>query len=209
MAARISWPVTRTLLPARRTLPSSTYATPSSAAIWRRVFVVLRYCITEVRDTTWSSRTSARLVRMSSWIPSEKNTLSFSSLMLLNGSTARDFGLMAGTGAAPAGLASTTGAGAAGSGSLFPERSAKKTAAPIAITATAPKIKGKRDAGVAGVVVAGVACPEFVEGADPGRPASARPAPVLAAAFFGASSSRFTWLTNSGVGAPCASRVHW
>src|SRR5437870_5410631 len=46
--------------------------------------------MTDVRETTRSSRIRARLVRISSWTPSEKKPLSLSSLMLVNGRTAMD-----------------------------------------------------------------------------------------------------------------------
>src|SRR6478736_3060815 len=97
------------------------------------VFVVLRYCMTDVRDTTCSSGMSARLVRMSSWMPSVKNALSFSSLMLLNGSTARDFSIASGAAATGAGDVTTDGGGTTAVGWAAGR---KITKAPSATTAT-------------------------------------------------------------------------
>src|SRR5882672_6086250 len=96
--------------------------------------LVVRYGITEVRETTRSSWTSARFVRMSSWMPSVKNSLSFSVLMLVNGRTAMDLSLSFGTaGAGDAVSAATFNGAAVDSGlrsSKTPAATATSTAAP-------------------------------------------------------------------------------
>src|SRR6478736_8859121 len=122
------------------------------------VFVVLRYCMTDVRDTTCSSGMSARLVRMSSWMPSVKNALSFSSLMLLNGSTARDFSLIAGVfctgGSATAAV--DTGTGATGVGGAAGRKTTKAPSARTATTSTATAHRGKPDLAGGGGTGAGM-----------------------------------------------------
>ena len=59
--ALISCAFTRTRLPARRTVPSSTWATPSAWPISRKLRVPVRYCWTEVRLITFKSAIRARL----------------------------------------------------------------------------------------------------------------------------------------------------
>src|SRR5258708_36672066 len=107
------------------------------------VLVVLRYCMTDVRDTTRSSEISARLVSMSSWMPSVKNPLSFSSLMLLNGRTARDFSLMTRAG----GSVDLTAASAAGTTGVASDLAAGRTntTAPQATAGTPAKPAAERD----------------------------------------------------------------
>ena len=188
----MSWPVTRTLLPERRTLPSRINVTPNSCAICFIGLVVPRYDMTEVRETTRSSRTSARFVRMSSCMPSVKKALSLSSLMLVNGSTAMDLSdTRAVVSAGGAILLSAGGtAGGTDAGSDFRQRNTRATTAPMA-TAPTPQAHVGIDFLVSGV-------------ADPGFPVSARPAPAADcfAPFLGSSSSFFTCPTNCGVGTP-------
>jgi len=82
--------VIRTRLPDLRTLPSTTYRTPSS----RATFFTSTACplnLNEVlRDMTNNSRKRERSVRMSSVRPSAKNSCSAAPLMLTNGSTMID-----------------------------------------------------------------------------------------------------------------------
>ena len=92
MRTSIRCAFTRTRLPERRTLPSTTFATPSCWPILRRSRAVsLLYCITDVRPITFRSAIRARLLRISSCTPSAKNALSESRLRLSNGSTAMLF----------------------------------------------------------------------------------------------------------------------
>ena len=158
------------------------------------VFVVLRYCMTEVRDTTRSSEMSARLVRMSSWMPSVKKPLSFSSLMLLNGRTARDFSLTTGTVGSGA-LAATAGADGTGAGSgLAVGRNTTK--APSTSTATTSKAAAQGGNPARGAGAEGEEAAEETAGLDP------------AAGLRGDCNRRFTCSTNCGVGSPPGSRVH-
>src|SRR2546423_4899964 len=87
--ASINCALTRTLLPALCTLPSSKWATPSCWPISRRLRCTpVLYCITDVRLITFRSATLARSVRISSCTPSVKNAFSLLSLKFSNGSTA-------------------------------------------------------------------------------------------------------------------------
>jgi len=88
----MSWAAIRTRLPARRTLPSSTDATPRSSAISRTLFVVSLYRMTDVRLITLSPSTGASTVRISSVIPSLKYSFSGSALRLAKGRTAIERG---------------------------------------------------------------------------------------------------------------------
>src|SRR5882724_11520520 len=67
------------------------FATPSCFAIWERLRGLLLYRCVEVREITFKSAILARRVRISSWMPSAKYALSFSSLKFSNGSTAMLF----------------------------------------------------------------------------------------------------------------------
>src|SRR5258708_2940356 len=157
------------------------------------VLVVLRYCMTDVRDTTRSSEISARLVSMSSWMPSVKNPLSFSSLMLLNGRTARDFSLMTRAGGS-VDLTATATAGTTGVGSGL-AAGRNNTKAPRAGTATPSRAAAQRGNPDLGPV-AGAA--PWVRGADL----------APAADLGGTCSRRFTCSTNCGVGSPPGRCVH-
>ena len=65
--ASMSSVLTRTRFPFRRTVPSSTLATPNALAIWHRSrFWSARYCMTDVRLITVSRAILARLLRISS-----------------------------------------------------------------------------------------------------------------------------------------------
>ena len=87
--ASINCAMTRTRFAAPCTLPSTTCATPSSFAIWRRLrFPSLLYCITDVRLITFKSAIFARLLRISSCTASAKNAFSGSALRFSKGSTA-------------------------------------------------------------------------------------------------------------------------
>ncbi|MEO7522165.1 MAG: hypothetical protein ABIW79_10140 [Gemmatimonas sp.] len=90
-SASTSCAAMRSALPALRTLPVSRYRTPSVRPISRGAFVVALNCMDELRDVTRSAFTPARSVMSSSVRPSEKNSLSASALMFVNGNTAMDF----------------------------------------------------------------------------------------------------------------------
>jgi hypothetical protein len=90
--ASINCALTRTLLAARCTLPSTTWATPNSSPIFRWLRATpLLYCITEVRLITLRSAICERSVRIWSCTPSVKNSFCFSSLRFSNGKTAMLF----------------------------------------------------------------------------------------------------------------------
>ena len=71
-----------------RTLPSSTYRTPSSSPICFMCTALPLYVNEELRAITKNHRSLDSAVMMSSLIPSEKYSCSRSPLMLLKGSTA-------------------------------------------------------------------------------------------------------------------------
>src|SRR3989442_183411 len=78
----------RTRSPARRTLPSSSVATPSFAAIARSPSWRFLKGITEVREITSRARIFDSCAMTSSVIPSAKYSFSGSALRFTNGSTA-------------------------------------------------------------------------------------------------------------------------
>jgi hypothetical protein len=89
-AARMSWAVTRSLLPDLRTLPSSTLATSS---VFAMVATSTSFPLNEkddVRAMTRSWGICASRLSSSSERPSEKYSCSLSELMLTSGSTAID-----------------------------------------------------------------------------------------------------------------------
>ncbi len=116
--ASISCTVMRTRCPTLRTLPSTTYCTPSSAANFCTSTARPLNLNEELREITNSSRNRDSSVMMSSVMPSAKNSCSGSPLMLLNGSTAID-GLSARS-RAPADLAAAGSFAAAGAMAALP-----------------------------------------------------------------------------------------
>src|ERR1700722_19220739 len=82
----------RTVLPDRRTLPSSTAPTFNLRAMVPMSVSLPLNENAEVRAATWSSLTSVRELSSSSVSPSEKYSCSLSPLMLTNGSTAIECG---------------------------------------------------------------------------------------------------------------------
>ena len=80
--------MTRTRLPALRTLPSTTYWTPNSRATAGTRTGLPLWTKAELREITSRSRKRDSSVMMSSVRPSAKNSCSGSPLMLANGSTA-------------------------------------------------------------------------------------------------------------------------
>ena len=87
----MSWAVTRSVVSARRTLPSRTALTCSLSAIARMSCVAPLNANDEVRDATRSERTALNALMISSVIPSLKYSFSGSALMFRNGSTAIEF----------------------------------------------------------------------------------------------------------------------
>src|SRR6266513_3709165 len=65
--------------------------TPSCLAISRKLSGLLLYFSVDVREITLRSAIFESRVRISSWIPSTKYALDFSSLRFSNGRTAMDF----------------------------------------------------------------------------------------------------------------------
>src|SRR5206468_6223921 len=67
------------------------FATPSCLAISERFPGLLWYCCVDVREITFRSAILDKRIRISSWIPSAKYALAFSSLRFSNGRTATLF----------------------------------------------------------------------------------------------------------------------
>ena len=86
----------RTRLPERRTEPSSTVRTFSCSPIARRSGCLPLNENDEARPATRRSGMVASALRISSVMPSAKNSFSGSALRLANGSTASDFSGAAG-----------------------------------------------------------------------------------------------------------------
>jgi len=82
--------VIRTRAPTRRTEPSITPCTPSSRPISRSGFLASLYCITEVRDITFSDPIFDRSVISSSVMPSAKYSCSGSPERFASGNTASE-----------------------------------------------------------------------------------------------------------------------
>ena len=95
-AAEISWAVTRMRSPARRTLPSSTFVTPSASAMPRTSSFLPLNAKADVRAITLSPGIRVSSLMISSARPSLKYSFSLSALKLANGRTAIDGGRMAG-----------------------------------------------------------------------------------------------------------------
>ena len=93
--------MTRSRSPALRTLPSSTWVTPSRWPIARTSAAVLRNWNDEVRAATRRPATQQRALRISSATPSQKYSWSRPGERSLNGRTAID-AVAAGSGAAAA-----------------------------------------------------------------------------------------------------------
>jgi len=102
--------------------------------------------MTEVREMTFNSGMSARLVSRSSWMPSAKKALlSLSSLMFSNGRTAMDLSDTAGrTGAASAAAAFDAGAATAVGGSPGRRVTSSATMTPTKMAAAPPHIQPGR-----------------------------------------------------------------
>src|SRR6266850_5512187 len=73
--------------------------TPSCLAISRKLSGLLLYFSVDVREITLRSAILESRVKISSWIPSAKYALDFSSLRFSNGRTAMDFSFANGAGA--------------------------------------------------------------------------------------------------------------
>src|SRR5438309_1812260 len=84
----VSWAEIRRRSPARRTVPSSTQAAPSSAPMARTSCGLPLSANTDVREATRSPSTPARAAISSSVMPSLRYSFSGSGLALTNGSTA-------------------------------------------------------------------------------------------------------------------------
>src|SRR5205807_1307011 len=91
-SASMSWATMRTRSPARRTLPSSSVAASSRAAISLRLCSRCLNAITDVREITLRARIFDRCAMTSSVIPSAKYSFSRSALRFRNGKTATDGG---------------------------------------------------------------------------------------------------------------------
>src|SRR2546422_1724318 len=87
----MSWAVTRSLVSARRTLPSRTVRTCSFSPIVRMFCVAPLKANEDVREATRSEPTALNACTISSVMPSLKYSLSGSALMFRNGSTAIEF----------------------------------------------------------------------------------------------------------------------
>ena len=107
----MSWAVTRTRLPARRTLPSRMLVTRSASPMRTRSSALPLKAKEEVRAGTRRPGICARAFRISSERPSEKYALPGSSLRLRKGSTATEGGLEGAAGPGTA-MAATERAGA-------------------------------------------------------------------------------------------------
>src|SRR5271157_5114869 len=115
--------------------------------------VVPRYCMTDVRETTWRSRTNERFVSTSSWTPSVKNEFCLSSLMFSNGRTAIDLGS---TACSWAGAGAAAGAAAGDGGArLVTTRATAATAAAATAAAIQDRPRGGRRVSAAGAAWAG------------------------------------------------------
>src|SRR6516164_6972579 len=90
VAASISWALTRSWLPDRLTLPSSTYRTPNSRLICFVSTGLFRYANAVFREITNIFEILDKSVVRSSVIPSAKYCCSRSSLRLVKGSTTID-----------------------------------------------------------------------------------------------------------------------
>lgn len=86
----MSWAVMRTRSPDFRTLPSTTWRTPSSSPILSGLTVTPLYENDELRAGTNRPEIFDRSVMMSSVMPSLKYSCSASPLMLTNGKTTTD-----------------------------------------------------------------------------------------------------------------------
>ena len=94
----MSWAVTRSLVSARRTLPSRTVRTRSCSPIVRMSCVAPLNANDEVRDATRSEATPESAFTISSVMPSLKYSLSGSALRFTNGNTAIEFAATAAAG---------------------------------------------------------------------------------------------------------------
>src|SRR5438093_1089182 len=104
----MSWAVTRSLVSARRTLPSRTVRTCSFSPIVRMFCVAPLKANEDVREATRSEPTALNACTISSVMPSLKYSLSGSALMFRNGSTAIEFAAAGGWTSAAAGSAPVT-----------------------------------------------------------------------------------------------------
>ena len=104
----MSWAVTRSLVSARRTLPSRTVRTCSFSPIVRMFCVAPLKANEDVREATRSEPTALNACTISSVMPSLKYSFSGSALMFRNGSTAIEFAAAGAWTSAAAGSAPVT-----------------------------------------------------------------------------------------------------